>query len=130
MEAEVSISEETNSLIKELVGTKASLKETVESLTFIATEMMPTKEQRRLSHLLWKNQDGTITVEEEKELDALIDEGQEGTIRKAKAILALKHLGIDIIPDLEARVRVKYRNRVFSKNSVSAAKTLKEINLQ
>lgn len=104
---EVSISEETHSLIKELVGTKASLKEAVEALTFIATEMMPQKKQRRLSHLLWKNQDGTITAEEEKELDALIDEGQEGTIRKAKAILALKQLGIDIIPDLEARVRGK-----------------------
>ena len=37
MEAEVSISEETCSLIKELVGTKASLKEAVEALTFIAT---------------------------------------------------------------------------------------------
>jgi hypothetical protein len=107
METEVSISEETHSLIKELVGTKASLEEAVEALTIIATEMMPQKKQQRLSHLLWKNQDGAITTEEEKELDALIDEGQEGTIRKAKAILALKHLGIDIIPDLEAMVRGK-----------------------
>lgn len=107
MEAEVSISEETHPLIKELVGTKASLKEAVEALTFIATEMMPKKKQRRLSHLLWKNQDGTITAEEEKELDALVSLGQEGTIRKAKAILALKRLGIDIIPDLEARVKGK-----------------------
>ncbi len=107
VETEVSIPEETRSLIEELAGTPGSLKETVETLTLIATEMMPKKKQQRLSHLLWKNQDGTITAEEGKELDALISEGQEGTIRKAKAILALKHLGIDIIPDLEARVKSK-----------------------
>jgi len=107
VETEVSILEGTRSLIEELVGTPRSLKETVETLTLIATEMMPPKKQQRLSHLLWNNQDGTITAEEEKELDALISEGQEGTIRKAKAILALRHLGIDIIPDLEARVKGK-----------------------
>lgn len=107
VETEISIPEETRSLIEELVGTPRNLKETVETLTLIATEMMPPKKQQRLSHLLWKNQDGTITAEEEKELDALISEGQEGTIRKAKAIIALKHLGIDIIPDLEAKVRGK-----------------------
>ena len=107
VETEVSIPEETRSLIEELVDIPRSLKETVETLSLIATEMMPKKKQQRLSHLLWKNQDGTITVEEEKELDALISEGQEGTIRKAKALLALRHLGIDIIPDLEARVKGK-----------------------
>ena len=107
VEKEISIPEESRSLIKELVGTPKSLKEAVEALTFIATEMAPPKKQQRLSSLLWTNQDGTITAEEEKELDALISEGQEGTIRKAKAILALKHLGIDIVPDLEARVRGK-----------------------
>ena len=98
VETEVSIPEETRALIKELAGTPRSLKEAVEALTFIATEMMPPKKQQRLSDLLWKNQDGIITAEEEKELDALVSEEQEGTIRKAKAILALKHLGIDIIP--------------------------------
>ena len=104
VETELAIPEEARSLIEELVRTPRSLKETIEALTFIATEMAPPKKQQRLSHLLWKNQDGTITAEEEKELDALISEGQEGTIRKAKAILALKHLRIDIIPDLEAKV--------------------------
>jgi hypothetical protein len=66
--------------------------------------MMPHKQQRRLSHLLWKNQDGSITAKEEAELDTLIAEGQQGTLRKAKALLALKHLGIDMLPALEARV--------------------------
>jgi antitoxin component of MazEF toxin-antitoxin module len=104
METEVSIPEETRLLIQELVGTPRSLRETVEALTLIATAMMSHKKQRRLSHLLWKNQEGAITAKEEQELDVLIVEGQEATLRKAKAILALKHLGIDIIPDLEARV--------------------------
>ena len=104
VETEVSIPEEVHSLIEELIGTPGNLQETVEALIPIATEMMPEKKQRRLSHLLWKNQDGTITTEQEKELDALVFEGQEGTIRRAKAILALKQLGIDIIPELKARV--------------------------
>jgi antitoxin component of MazEF toxin-antitoxin module len=107
VETGFSISEEARSLIEELVGTPKSLKEAVEALTLIATEMAPPKKQQRMSHLLWKNQDGTITAEEEKELDALVFGGQHQTIRKAKAILALKHLGIDIVPDLEARVRGK-----------------------
>lgn len=103
--AGVSVSAEVQTLIQELVGTPSSLKETVEALTTIATEMMPQKQQRRLSHLLWKNQDGIITAKEEEELDTLVAEGQQGTLRKAKALLALKHLGIDLIPALEARVR-------------------------
>jgi hypothetical protein len=67
--------------------------------------MMPQKQQRRVSHLLWKNQEGRITAKEEKELDTLVAAGQQATLRKAKALLALKHLGIDILPALEARVR-------------------------
>jgi len=114
VETEVFIPEETRALIKELVGAPKSLKEMIEALTIIATEMAPSKKQQSLSDLLGKfdtatpaegkNQDGTITAEEEKELDALISEGQQQTIRKAKAILALKHLGIDIVADFEARV--------------------------
>ncbi len=50
-----------------------------------------------------------ISTEEEKELDALVAEGQEATLCKAKAILALKHLGIDIVDDLEAKVKAKLR---------------------
>ena len=96
---------EAQTLIQELVGTPSSLKETVEALTTIATEMMSHKQQRRLSHLLWKNQDGVITAKEEAELDTLVAAGQQATLRKAKALLALKHLGIDIMPVLEARAR-------------------------
>ncbi len=103
--AGVSVPAEAQTLIQELVGTPSSLQETVEALTTIATEMMPHKQQRRVSHLLWKNQDGTITAKEEEELDTLVTEGQQGTLRKAKALLALKHLGIDVLPALQARVR-------------------------
>src|SRR5262245_24762335 len=99
---------EVQTLMQELVGAPSSLQETVEALTTIATAMMPQKQQRRLSHLLWKNQDGTITAKEE-ELDTLVAEGQQGTLRKAKAFLALKHLGIDMLPALEARVRSSSR---------------------
>ena len=55
------------------------------------------------------NQDGTITAQEEAELDTLVAEGQQGTLRKAKALLALKHLGIDMLPALEATVRSSSR---------------------
>ena len=103
--AGVSVPAEVQTLMQELVGTPSSLQDTVEALTTIATEMMPQKQQRRLSHLLWKNQDGTITAREEEELDTLIAEGQQATLRKARALLALKHLGIEIIPALEAGVR-------------------------
>lgn len=103
--AGVSVAAEAQTLMQELVGTPSSLKETVEALTAIATEMMPQKQQRRVSHLLWKNQEGRITAKEEKELDTLVAAGQQATLRKAKALLALKHLGIDIFPALEARVR-------------------------
>jgi hypothetical protein len=104
-----SVPAEVQTLMQELVGRPNNLQETVETLTTIATEMMPQKQQRRLSHLLWKNQDGTITAQEEAELDTLVAEGQQGTLRKAKALLALKHLGIDILPALEARVRSSSR---------------------
>jgi antitoxin component of MazEF toxin-antitoxin module len=103
--AGVAVPAEAQTLIQELVGTPSSLQETVEALTAIATEMMPQKQQRRLSHLLWKNQDGRITAKEEAELDTLIAAGQQGTLRKAKALLVLKYLGIDILPALEAKVR-------------------------
>jgi antitoxin component of MazEF toxin-antitoxin module len=103
--AGASVPAEAQTLMQELVGTPSSLKEAVEALTTIATEMMPQKQQRRLSHLLSKNQDGIITAKEEEELDTLVAAGQQATLRKAKALLALKHLGIDIIPALEARVR-------------------------
>ena len=43
VETEVSIPEEARSLIEELVGTPRGLKEAVENLTFIATEMIPPK---------------------------------------------------------------------------------------
>ena len=103
--AGVSVPAEMHTLVQELVGTPSNLRETVEALTTIATQMMPQKQQRRLSRLLWKNQDGTITAKEEAELDMLVTEGQQSTLRKAKALLALKHLGIDMLPTLEARVR-------------------------
>jgi len=103
--AEMSVTAEVQTLMQELVGTSGNLQETVEALATIVTEMIPQKQQRRLSHLLWKNQDGIITAKEEEELDTLIAEGQQGTLRKAKALLALKHLGINMLPALEARVR-------------------------
>jgi antitoxin component of MazEF toxin-antitoxin module len=107
--AGVSVPAEVQTLMQELVGTPSNLQETVEALTTIATEMMPHKQQRRVSRLLWKNQDGTITAKEEAELDTLVAEGQQGTLRKAKALVALKHLGIDMLPALEARVRSSSR---------------------
>ena len=47
----ISLPEEVQTLIQELIGSPGSLQETVEALTTIATEMMPHKQQRRVSHL-------------------------------------------------------------------------------
>jgi hypothetical protein len=95
------------SLVEELVGPQPSRAQAVEALTKVAVQMLPPKKQRRLSRLLWKNQAGELTSEEEKELDDLVAEGEAGMVRKAKAILALRRLGVDIVPELEARVKGK-----------------------
>jgi hypothetical protein len=50
--AEVSVPAEMQTLVQELVGAPSNLQETVEALSTIATEMMPQKQQRRLSRLL------------------------------------------------------------------------------
>lgn len=104
-DTEREVPEAVRSLVEELVGPQPSRERAVEALTRVAVQMLLPRKQRRLSHLLWKNQAGEITPEEEKELDELVTEGEEGTIRKAKAILALQRLGVDIVPELEARVR-------------------------
>ena len=44
-------------------------------------------------------------MQEEAVPDTLIAEGQQATLRMAKALLALKHLGIDIISALGPQVR-------------------------
>ena len=87
--------------VEELVGPQPTRQQAVAGLVKVAHHLLPPRKQRRLSHLLWKNQAGEITREEEKELDELIAEGEQGTIRKAKAILALRQLGVDIVPELQ-----------------------------
>src|SRR5262245_44220588 len=70
--AGVSVPAGIQTIVQELVGTPSNLQEIVEAFTTIPTKMMPQKQQRRLSRLLWKNQDGTITAKEEAELDTLV----------------------------------------------------------
>ena len=49
-------------------------------------EMSP-QDERRTSELLAKTNEGTLTAKERRELDALLDEGQERTLQLALAVM-------------------------------------------
>jgi len=90
------VSSDIDSILEELIGPQSSRVTAIGKLTRAAKKMLASKKQRRLSHLLWENQGGTISAKEAKELDSLLAEEREGMVRKAKAIWALKQLGVDI----------------------------------
>ncbi len=48
-------------------------------------------QQRRMSHLLEKNREGTITAKESQELDALSEEFDSATLAKGRAMALLAH---------------------------------------
>jgi len=55
------------------------------------------KKQTRLSQLLEKNRSGILTPVEEKEIDQLIEEGEELTLIKAQTLYILKLLAKDLL---------------------------------
>lgn len=61
-----------------------------EALWKIARSSLPLAKQRTLSRLLRKNQEDTLTEAERQKLDALIEETDRLTLRKALAYALLK----------------------------------------
>jgi hypothetical protein len=59
----------------------------------IARSVLPQPQQRRLRHLLRKNQAGTLTRRELQSLDELITESERLMLRKARAYVLLKWRG-------------------------------------
>ena len=53
---------------------------------------LPEATQRRMSELLLKNREGTLTPDDRKELDALAEEFDTATLTKGRALAALAHL--------------------------------------
>ena len=47
--------------------------------------------QRRMSELLLKNREGTLTAEDRQELDTLSEEFEAATLAKGRALAALAH---------------------------------------
>ena len=56
---------------------------------------LPEATQRRMSELLEKNREGTLTADESKELDSLAKEFDTATLAKGSALAALAHLNGD-----------------------------------
>ena len=50
------------------------------------TFRMPARQRKRLSELLAKGNDGTLTTEEGRELDALVDQFEQKTLDTARAL--------------------------------------------
>jgi hypothetical protein len=59
----------------------------------MARSKLPQPQRRKLSHLLRKNQAGTLTEREERALDELIAESERLMLRKARAFVLLKWRG-------------------------------------
>jgi hypothetical protein len=65
----------------------------------IASSRFPSAKQRRMDKLLDKGNAGNLTIKERHELDKLVDEFEESTLRKA--------LALDTIRKTEVRPRAK-----------------------
>jgi hypothetical protein len=59
---------------------------------------LPESAQRRMSELLLKNREGSLTDVERSELDALAGEFDAATLTKGRALAALAHLGNNAPP--------------------------------
>src|SRR5688572_19900614 len=53
---------------------------------------LPAVAQQRMSELLSKNREGTLTLDERQELDALAEKFDAATLAKGRALAALAHL--------------------------------------
>lgn len=67
-----------------------------EALWTIAREQMPTVRQERMQILMDGNTKGTLTYEEYRELEQLVDQGQRLMLRKGKAAALLTERGYKV----------------------------------
>jgi len=67
-----------------------------DALWTIAHEQMPETQQKQLQVLMDKNSAGTITDTEFSELSALVDRGQQLTLRKSEAMALLTARGYTV----------------------------------
>jgi hypothetical protein len=64
----------------------------LEALRAQAQLQLPDVAQRRMSELLAKNREGSLTLNERQELDALAEEFDTATLTKGRALAALAQL--------------------------------------
>ena len=83
---------------------------TDDELWKLAESHLPPTRQRTLSRLLRKNQAGTLTEKERQQLDEILEEGEDLTVKKAHAWLLLKWRG-HRIPSLEELRETARRSR-------------------
>lgn len=69
-----------------------------DALRHIAREQMPHDVQERMQALMDKNSLGTISPEEYKALEHLVDRGQRLTLRKSEAAALLTRRGYSVTP--------------------------------
>lgn len=70
-----------------------------DTLSTIAREQMQPTLEKRISELLTRNQRGTISVAEYKELEELVERGDKLTLRKSQAMKYLTERGYPISLD-------------------------------
>jgi len=75
------------------------LDDNLDSLRKRYQDELPQATQQRMSELLLKNQENTLTREERSELDALSEEFDAATLAKGRALAALALLGNGSHPD-------------------------------
>ena len=92
--------DQLKALARELQSCAVPSPRLMQKLEAIARAVMPPSRQRRLTRLLRRNEDGTITQQERQLLEALVREGQIRNIPRANAALVLKWLGTDLFPNL------------------------------
>ncbi|MEX2139367.1 MAG: hypothetical protein WD894_08905 [Pirellulales bacterium] len=64
----------------------------LDSLREQSQSQIPDAKQQRMSELLRKNRDGTLTQEEQRELDVLAEEFDRATLAKGRALAILGQL--------------------------------------
>ena len=101
-----------DSLQQPLVGLPADEQSELQAMSYLSDDalwtiarerMQPTK-QVRLSYLMEKNSQGTLSEDEHEELTRLVDDGDRLTLRKAQAMKLLLQRGYSVeLNDLQPR---------------------------
>jgi hypothetical protein len=70
-----------------------------DALWTIAREQMSSDRQARMQTLMLRNSDGSITEQEYRELEQLVEQGQKLMLRKAQASALLTRRGYKVTPE-------------------------------